>query len=290
MALGAAFSWTLAALVSHRPASELGSIHFNRVRMVAALVIMAALFILSGRPVNITTDMWSLIILSGFVGVVLGDFFLFATMRRLGPRRTNILFATNAVFAALLGWLFLAEPINLFTGLAILFGFAGVVLAVVYGKRKDLLHQWETVLPPLWLGILLGLMAAICQAMGVLLIRPVMEAGADPVAVTLARVAVGAVIFWATLPFDQSQRGKPLFPRGWSLACVWLNGLFGLGVGAAMLLQALETTTVAKVTILSSTTPVLMLPVIWVRTGKAPAVGAWLGAGFVMMSIFFLVI
>ena len=42
MALGAAVSWALAALVSHRPASELGSVHFNRVRMIAALVIMTA--------------------------------------------------------------------------------------------------------------------------------------------------------------------------------------------------------------------------------------------------------
>ena len=156
--------------------------------------------------------MWLPIILSGLIGVVFGDFFLFATMRRLGPRRTNILFATNAIFAALLGWLFLGEAISVYTGLAILFGFAGVVLAVVYGKRKDLLHQWEAVMPPLWLGIALGLMAALCQALGVLLIRPVMAAGADPVATTLARIFVGAVVFWATLPFDVAQRGKPLFP------------------------------------------------------------------------------
>ena len=234
--------------------------------------------------------MWLPIILSGLIGVVFGDFFLFATMRRLGPRRTNILFATNAIFAALLGWLFLGETISVYTGLAILLGFAGVVLAVVYGKRKDLLHQWEAVMPPLWLGIVLGLMAAICQALGVLIIRPVMAAGADPVATTLARIFVGAVVFWATLPFDAAQRGKPLFPRGWSMVCVWLNGLFGLGVGAAMLLQALETTPVAKVTILSSTTPVLMLPVIWARTGRIPAAGAWAGAILVVLSIGFLVV
>ena len=152
MALGAAVSWALAALVSHRPASELGSVHFNRVRMIAALVIMTALLVITGRPLTIASEMWLPIILSGLIGVVFGDFFLFATMRRLGPRRTNILFATNAIFAALLGWLFLGETISVYTGLAILLGFAGVVLAVVYGKRKDLLHQWEAVMPPLWLG------------------------------------------------------------------------------------------------------------------------------------------
>jgi hypothetical protein len=32
------------------------------------------------------------------------------------------------------------------------------------------------------------------------------------------------------------------------------------------------------VTILSATTPVLILPFVWMRTGVVPAAGAWLGA------------
>ena len=39
LALGAVLSWTLATLFSHRPATELGSLHFNRLRMIAAMVI-----------------------------------------------------------------------------------------------------------------------------------------------------------------------------------------------------------------------------------------------------------
>ena len=86
LALAAALSWTMAALVSHRPASELGSLHFNRLRMVAAVVIMGVLLLLSGRPVTIATEFWPHIILSSLAGIVCGDFLLFATMRRLGPR------------------------------------------------------------------------------------------------------------------------------------------------------------------------------------------------------------
>ena len=211
-ALGAALSWTMAALVSHRPASELGSLHFNRVRMIAASLIMATLLIVSGRPATIPQEFWLAILLSSFSGVVLGDFFLFVTMRRLGPRRTNVLFATNAVFAGIIGWAVLGEAVNAKTSVAVLFGFSGVVLAVVYGKRRDLLHQWESIMPPLWIGIVAGLLAAVCQAFGVVFIRPVMAAGVDPVAVTLARAVVGAILFWATLPFDRSRAGAPLFP------------------------------------------------------------------------------
>ncbi|MEC7361946.1 MAG: DMT family transporter [Pseudomonadota bacterium] len=282
-ALGAALSWTMAALVSHRPATELGSLHFNRVRMIVATLIMGTLLIVSGRLAAIPPEFWLPIMLSAVTGVVLGDFFLFVTMRRLGPRRTNVLFATNAVFAAIIGWVILGEVVSARTAMAVLLGFGGVVLAVVFGKRRDLLHKWESVMPPLWIGVVAGLLAAICQAFGVVFARPVMAAGVDPVAVTLARAVVGAAVFWATLPFDRSRVGMPLLPRGKLLALTGLNGLFGLGVGAAMLMAALETGNVATVTILSSTTPVMILPFIWARTGRMPAPAAWLGAILVVI-------
>ncbi len=273
----------MAALVSHRPATELGSLHFNRVRMIVATLIMGTLLIVSGRPAAIPPEFWLPIMLSAVTGVVLGDFFLFVTMRRLGPRRTNVLFATNAVFAAIIGWVILGEVVSARTAMAVLLGFGGVVLAVVFGKRRDLLHKWESVMPPLWIGVVAGLLAAICQAFGVAFARPVMAAGVDPVAVTLARAVVGAAVFWATLPFDRSRVGMPLLPRGKLLALTGLNGLFGLGVGAAMLMAALETGNVATVTILSSTTPVMILPFIWARTGRMPAPAAWLGAILVVI-------
>ena len=273
----------MAALVSHRPATELGSLHFNRVRMIVATLIMGTLLIVSGRPVTIPQEFWLPIALSAVTGVVLGDFFLFVTMRRLGPRRTNVLFATNAVFAAIIGWALLGEVVSARTAMAVLLGFGGVVLAVVFGKRRDLLHQWESVMPPLWIGVVAGLLAAICQAFGVVFARPVMAAGVDPVAVTLARAVVGAAVFWATLPFDRSRVGMPLLPRGKLLALTGMNGLFGLGVGAAMLMAALEPGNVATVTILSSTTPVMILPFIWARTGRMPAPAAWVGAILVVI-------
>ena len=290
LALGAALSWTLAALFSHRPATEFGSLHFNRLRMIAAMVIMGGMVLLTGRPVQMPAEFWASILLSSLTGIVLGDFLLFATMRRLGPRRTNVLFATNAVFAALLGWLVLGEGVGVMTWLAVLCGFAGVVLAVIYGKRRDLAHQWEVIKPPLWIGIGLGLLAAICQAFGVIFIRPVMAAGVDPVTAALARVGVAAVVFWLTFPFDPKRHSRPLLPPRDLLLLISLNGLFGLGVGAALLLAALENGPVATVTILSSTSPVLILPFIWARTGMPPAAGAWTGGVLVVICTALLVV
>ncbi|MCH2563788.1 MAG: DMT family transporter, partial [SAR116 cluster bacterium] len=227
LALAAALSWTMAALFSHRPATELGSLHFNRLRMIAVVIIITGMLLATGRSMAIGGEFWPYIILSSLTGIVFGDFLLFAAMRRVGPRRTNVLFATNALFAAVFGWVFLGESLGGQTFLAILFGFCGVVLAVIYGKRRDLMHQWEAVTPPLWIGVMLGLSAAVCQALGVIFIRPAMAAGVDPVAATLARAVVGAVVFWMTWPFDERRRDKPLIPDRSLLLLIALNGLFG---------------------------------------------------------------
>ena len=70
--------------------------------MLAAIVILGLLMVIGGRSFTLDiTHFWPLA-LSSLVGFVMGDFFLFAPTRRLGPRRTNILFATNAPIAAFL--------------------------------------------------------------------------------------------------------------------------------------------------------------------------------------------
>ena len=71
--------------------------------MLAAIVILGLLMVIGGRSFTLDiTHFWPLA-LSSLVGVVMGAFFLFAAMRRLGPRRTNIQFATNAPIAAFFG-------------------------------------------------------------------------------------------------------------------------------------------------------------------------------------------
>ena len=45
------------------------------------------------------------ILISGLIGIFAGDTLLFASLNRVGPRRSSILFAMNAPLAAILGWI-----------------------------------------------------------------------------------------------------------------------------------------------------------------------------------------
>ena len=285
LALAAAFSWTLAGVFGHKPAVTLGSVQFNRIRMVVSMVFLLGYCLIAGKTITIESrDFW-LIFFSGLIGAAGGDYFLFKTMQRLGPRRTGILFAANAPIAAILGWVFLSEALSPKMILAIALGFGGIVLAVIYGKRRDLAHIWENITPPLWIGIVFGLLAALGQAIGVMLMRPVMEGGMDPAVAGFFRVIVAVVVFWAILPIEKiNGRWPKVF---WPDRGLWVhilgNGFFGMAFGMALLLKALETGSVAVVSILSATSPLMMLPFVWAKTRLIPPIGAWIGAVLVVV-------
>ncbi len=81
--------------------------------MIVASLWLVPMVLLSGAQMTIDSAHIIPILCSSFIGVVLGDYFLFVAMARLGPRLTGVLFAANAPLAALLGWLILEEAISI---------------------------------------------------------------------------------------------------------------------------------------------------------------------------------
>ena len=291
LALAAALSWTLAGIFGHKPAVALGSVHFNRIRMIVSMTMLAIWCLITGTSFGINKTDFYLILISGIIGAAAGDYFLFLTMRRMGPRRTGVLFAMNAPFAASLGWLFLGESLSAATIFAIVLGFAGIVLAVIYGKRRDLVHVWENITPPLWLGIIFGLLAALGQAIGILVMRPVMEGGLDPAIAGFYRTAIAVVVFHLVYPIQlwSGSAPKQYLPDRSLAVYIIANGFFGMAFGMALLMKALETGSVATVSILSSTAPLMMLPIVWFQTRLIPPLAAWIGALLVVLCSILLV-
>lgn len=277
-ALAAAACWAFSSLIAPGPSGHLGALGFNRIRMTAVFVMLAAWVAWSGSWQEIEKEWVPVLLLSGFIGIFVGDTAIFLTLNRLGPRRTSILFSTNAPMAALLGWLALGETLTLVQIGGIVTVFAGVALAILFGKRRSQLHQWETVKGPLWLGVALGLTAALGQAGGSLIARPVMAAGADPAAASLLRVGFAASCYWAmlTLPFSAFRQRNPLTVTHFAVTA--FSGFIAMALGMTLILHALSGGKVGVISTLSATSPVLLLPMLWARTGERPAAAAWIGA------------
>lgn len=283
MALGAAACFALTGVLAAQPARVLGAFAFTRWRMVLVLGMLAPVVLVSQRWQGLDGGPCGVLGLSGFVGIFIGDTALFGAMNRLGPRRAGVLFATHAMLSALLGFGLLGERMGAQALLGGVLVMAGVMLAIVLGRHKDESHQLEANHGHWGAGVALGLLAALCQSLGSLLAKPVMAAGVDPVAATVVRVSAGVAAHCALLwlGFAAARAQQPLTPR--LLVQVGAVGLIGMGLGMSLVLLALQKGSVGMVGILSSVSPVLVLPLLWWRMGRAPAQGAWLGAGLTVL-------
>lgn len=274
----AAACWAVSGILSTGPVAHLGPIAFTRIRMAMVFVMLAVWVLISGSWQTIRPEHATAIVLSGIIGVFVGDTLLFVMLNRLGPRRSSILFSMNAPISAVLGWLILDEALTPREIAGICIVIAGVVLAIVFGKRRSQLHHWESVKGSLWVGVAIGLGAATSQAVGSLIARPVMETGVDPIAVSALRVGASVVCFYVAL-WLTGDRFRPLNALNLPVAAVTaISGLIAMAVGMTLLLFALSGGSVGIISTLSAMSPVLILPLIWWRTGEMPAPMAWLGA------------
>ena len=283
LALGAAACWASSSILSVSPARHLGAFAFTRWRMFLVALILWGIALLSGTWQSVPLSSWAMMSLSGLVGIFVGDTALFAAMNRLGPRRTGVLFATHAVFGALLGVWVLGERMNLQAALGGALTVAGVMTAVLLGKRKEDDHAWEADRGHVGLGVALALVAAACQALGSFIAKPLMTADVDPMTASAVRVTAGSLAHWVVLwlGFAVAKPHRPANLR--VLAQTALNGFLGMGVGMSLVLLALKKGDVSTVAILSSVSPVLVLPLLWLYLRRPPAPGAWLGAGMTVL-------
>ena len=284
-ALGAASCWALSGLITFTPSRHLGPFAFNRIKLTFVTLVLLGYATVSGGWSNLSSQMLAPLLLSGFVGILLGDTILYVALNRLGPRRTGVLFAMNAPMAACLGWALLGERIPVSSVLGIAVVTAGVAMAILFGKRPEQRHDWEATHGRAWVGIGFGLLAALAQALGSILARPAMQAGVDPVVASMLRVAVAAVglNMMALLPLPLLRPRRAITAKiAMATAC---SGLLSMGLGMTLLLYGLSGGNVGVISTLSATTPVLILPMLWWATGQRPAWGAWVGAGSVILGM-----
>lgn len=281
LALAAALLWAIASLLSVQPASHLGAFAFSRWRMACVTLMLGSAALYSGGFASLTLSQSMQVALSGLIGIFIGDTALYAALNRLGPRRAGLLFASHALFSALLGaWLF-AEVLSgarLWGGALVL---AGVVIAIVYGRRTGT-HRLEAVSGSLAIAVTLGLLAGLCQSVGTLLAKPVMSQGVDPVAASCVRMAA-AFVAHGLLRLSGARLARPRQPITWPiLGMIIGNGFLAMTLGMTLILMALSRGDVGMVAILSSTTPVMLLPLLWLYTRQRPAPSAWLAAVLVV--------
>ncbi|CAH0542871.1 DMT family transporter [Vibrio marisflavi] len=278
LALAAAFLWAIAGLLSVKPAQHLGTFSYSRWRIGLTAVVLSIVSLYSGGWASVNSSMLLPMILSGIVGIFIGDSTLFACLNMMGPRQSGLLFACHSVFSTVLGYFLFSEQLSLLQFIGFTLVFSGVVCAIFFGRKSRNSNQLETLKGNIWIGITLGLTAALCQSLGGIIAKPVMQTSIDPITASAIRMIAG---FSAHLVFRVSgarvaKATQPMNRKIFSITA--LNGLLSMALGMTLILYALQDGNVGLVALLSSTTPIMLLPLLWIYTKQRPNIYAWIGA------------
>lgn len=287
-ALSAAICIALSGMLISELKDSVDVVRLARWQMLAAFAMTAAMTALRGGWDTIGAREAWLLAASSLFGIIIASTTYFAAIYIAGPRTTALLFTLASPFSLLLGYAFLGETITMRQGFGVLLVLAGISMAIGLRKRETVAavevaagsaaQPSASGLSPGWLGVGLGVVTALGQALGSLTARPAMEAGVDPAAAMAVRSGIAALFFLALALVPLKVLHQPYTFRRRDMGIAVASAFFGTGLGMSLLMAALVTGNVGIVTTLSSMTPIMILPMVWLRTGVAPVKAAWLGA------------
>jgi len=272
LSLAAAAAFAAAAMFIDSVSGRVGPLQLSRWQMCLAFLMTAAIVLVTGGWTSLDLEMVLWLTASSASGIMIGSLTYIATIQFTGPRISALLFTTASPFALAMGFGFRGETVTPIQAAGVGLIVAGIALAVA-GPRQE---EGATTPRPLWIGIGLGLVTSIAQALGSLLARPAMLAGADPVAAMAVRSGTGALFFILLLALPSLRPAAP--PPLPAIRQIGLSAVAGMVVGMSFLMAALAHGDVGIVTTLSSTTPILILPMVWAAYGRIPGPLAWVGA------------
>jgi drug/metabolite transporter (DMT)-like permease len=139
VALGTAVFWTVTALAFQQATRRAGSLSVNLIRLLMALVLYAlfSFFIRGCFPNRCLSHNWIWMTLSGIVGFVLGDYFLFKSYEYITARISMLMMALSPPIAAFISWIALGETLSWKALLAMMITLAGIALVVLERNKQD---------------------------------------------------------------------------------------------------------------------------------------------------------
>ncbi|MDE1158473.1 MAG: DMT family transporter [Neorhizobium sp.] len=293
LAIGSAICIALSSMFVNELNGRVPLMRLARWQLTAAFLFTAVMTTLVGGWASL--GMWQIeaLALSSLAGIVIASTTYFASIYIAGPRVTALLFSLASPFALVFGYLAFGETISARQAFGVVLILTGIVIAIGLRRRRPPAmipladdKPIEAPAPPSpptsMLGITLGVVTALGQALGSLAARPAMASGIDPFAAMAVRSGFAVICFWAILALPSLRRDTATF-RVSDLGLAVTASFFGTALGMVLLMAALTNGNVGLVSTLSSMTPIVILPMVWIRSGQRPRAHAWGGAALAIV-------
>jgi drug/metabolite transporter (DMT)-like permease len=282
-ALTAACFWAVASVLYSRVGANIPPILLNLIKGLVAIALLLLTILLGGQILPaVGPQTVGLLLVSGIVGIGLGDTAFFKTLQNLGPRRTLLMETLAPPLTAIFAWIFLGEIISPSAWCGIFLVVLGVAWVITEraqgggGDRGDYLR-----------GISWALVAEFSQATGAILSRQALSTTSiSPLWSTLLRLVGGTLILllWVGVV-------RPKWQISWeggrsrrTLITIFMAIVIGTYFGIWLQQTAFKFTAVGIAQALSATSPLWVLPfAVW--SGDKLSCRSVLGVVLALMGI-----
>lgn len=278
LSLVVAVSWTATALFAEVGSKRLGSLQLNVIRMVLSLTLLSiTLWIFTGAPYPQYANgkAWFWLLMSGFVGYVLGDYCLFNSYVIIGSRFGQLFMTLAPAAAAISGWIILGEQLHFKAIIGMAVTQTGIALSVLSrvsdGDKEHSSHKLTLKLP--LKGVLFGIGAGLGQGIGIVLSKVGMNyyessipAGEEtvvqmlPFASTLIRAIIGTLGFICLMGIQRKFGTlKSAFKDKKGMRAAVLATITGPFIGVSLSLMAVQNTEAGIASTIMALTPVFII-------------------------------
>ena len=258
-ALGAAISWAVAPILYRKALSSASPVSANIVRCAtnaAVLVVVLLALGLTGALASLPVQVVAVVIVSGMVGLGVGDTLYMVGLKSIGVARAVPLAATYPLFSLLWATLLLGEPLTF----AAVVGTVVILLGIWFLSRERVDSAVHVHGRLELTGVAVSLLTAVVWSVSITLMDfavtmpgVVNGLGANYAVVTV-RIAGMALVMLALAPLLDRKRG--FLKLGWrAVVLLCVGGLVANGVGWLLMNYSFLNIAVAQAVPISSTTP-----------------------------------
>lgn len=267
-ALLTAFFWTITSLAFESASHKIGSVAVNILRLFIGFAFLSVFNLIRRGlflPLDATSENWAWLSLSGLIGFVFGDLFLFKSYTIIGSRFSMLIMTLVPPMTAFFGFFILGEHLTIFHCLGMTLTFTGIAMAIFSRPSKG--EKLSLKLSPR--GIFYAFGGAIGQSLGLVLSKLGMKEY-DPFAATQIRIIAGMIGYTilVTVLFRWANVKKAVSNKS-GMLLTGLGAFFGPFLGVSFSLIAVKYTSAGIASTIMALVPVfIIIPAIFLFKQK----------------------
>lgn len=259
-ALATALLWSGTSIAFSEASQRVNTIYVNITRMVLAIIFLIVTMLLFGIQIDLSFKQIFFLSVSGIIGLIIGDTFLFKAYQNIGARLGMLIMALAPAIAAVLAYIFLDEKLSYLGVLGIIVTIAGVAM-VVFERQEVPSSKYKIDK----LGIFYAFLGAVGQAVGLIFAKFALNEGViNGFTANFMRLFASIIILYPLAAMTKRFHKPVSVFINDKKAFVYtaIGAILGPFFGITLSMIAITYSKIGIASTLMATSPIIMLPMV----------------------------